>query len=161
MSIWCGGFGRFGRGYSDYDVEDRKGVVLSYATGWSNHYPDESGPERHAAIGLATVAPWCVPGHDQDGPDYTCTGCGKDHESGNESGAWLRMEVASWEHSFNDGGDPTGKGEGAMVSLDPTAARALGQALLDWADRRHVTPTPTTNPAAAATRAELTAEQED
>ena len=133
MSIWCS-TQAFGQGHKGWPGEEREGVVLSYATGWSNHYPDPiHGPERPAAIGLATVAPWCTPGHDQDGPGYTCTGCGAEHDHP-EAGAWLRIEVASWEHSFRDGGHPAGQPESAEVVIDPAAARALGQALVAWAD---------------------------
>ena len=105
-----------------------RGVVRSYATGFSNHYPTVDGDyEQPANVGVASIPSWCVPGHHDDGSD--------------DPGPWLRLDVYSAEHSSEDGGKATGRGESVSVVLDEDAARALAGDLLSWAE------TPKTRPA--------------
>lgn len=107
------------------------GNVLTFAEGFSNHFPDLTGThERPAAIGLAYIAPWCTPGHgDCDTHDYP------------ECGPWLRLEVGGRGLSFwtkDDDGNPTEENVSATVVLDEPAARELARQLLEWADRPHL-----------------------
>lgn len=159
MSIWCSwphigtdptvmygvGDGLFeveigggARGRTPVAQRPERGNVLSYAEGFSNHYPDLTGShERPAVIALAHLAPWCVPGHRE------CDDCF--HSEEHEAGPWLRLEVAAPETlSFwtkaEDGG-PEVTPEGATVLLDEEAARSLRDDLTTWLDRRKARPT--------------------
>lgn len=126
MSIWCS-LDHIGTipGWPDEEPNHR-GVVMSYASGFSNHYPTTDGTyEQPAAIATASVAPWCTPGWDQEVDDLDYP----------QAGEWLRLDVASWEYDWASGGVPTGKREGATVVLDEAAARSLAADLLAWADR--------------------------
>lgn len=112
-----------------------RGNVLSYADGFSNHYPDLTGEnERPACIELAHIAPWCTPGHSEPDVDYDAVG------------GWLRLEVACpevvnyWEK--DDDGDPTIKPEGATVVLDEEAVRALRDDLTAWLECAKVSARP-------------------
>lgn len=115
-----------------------RGNVLSYAVGFSNHYPDLTGShERPAVVALADIAPWCVPGHDAG----ECP-CGEHHDHP-DTGPWLRLEVAAPETlSFwrRDGRKPEVLSEEATVVLDEAAARALRDDLTAWLDRPKVRP---------------------
>jgi hypothetical protein len=104
------------------------GNVVSYANGFSNHFPDLTGEyERPAAIALASIPSWCVPGH----RDETTDGLGQ----------WLRMEVAAPE-TLNfwrkEDGSPTVESEGATVCLDRQAVETLHAQLGDWLERATV-----------------------
>lgn len=149
MSIWCSwphigtdptvmydagdgifevdlGDGEQARGREPVEQRPERGNVLSYAEGWSNHYPDLTGEaERPAVIALASMPEWCVPGCDESG-DYEITG------------PWLRLDVAAPETlSFwtKDGERPTVENRGALVVLDEEAVRSLRDDLTDWLDR--------------------------
>lgn len=124
MSIWCS-WDHIGS--DPRDAEQQGGQVRSYAHGFSNHYPTTDGEyEQPAAVALAHIAPWCVPGHGDP-----CTTCVVSHDHP-EVGPWLRMEVASHEHSWKDGGIPTGREEGATIVMDEDAVRALRDDLTRW-----------------------------
>lgn len=128
MSIWASlqGVGEF---YNEDDPQRPPGVVASFATGWSNHYPDpDNGPEKVASVGLALVPSWCVPGH-------------RDTELYDHVGPWLRLGVCSHEHDFHEGGKPTGNEEQADVVMDEDAVRSLVEQLTSWLDLPKVRPT--------------------
>jgi hypothetical protein len=122
--------GKTARGRRAVEQKAERGNVLSYAEGFSNHYPNLAGThERPAVIALAHMPEWCVPGHD-DTDDYDITG------------PWLRVEVAAPETlSFWGAGDePEVKSEGATVLLDEEAVRSLRDDLTRWLDRPKVYP---------------------
>lgn len=135
MSIWCSWPIV---GHEDWLDEHgpRGGQVLTYAEGFSNHHPDLGGEyERPAHVGIATIAPWCIPGHDQDGDNYACTGCGEIHDHP-DVGSWVRLTMfgeraLSW---WGADGKPTEAPIHASVVLDESAARRLAADLLEWAD---------------------------
>ena len=145
MSIWCS-WPHIGTDPTDWqDMKGRpipkkakRGTVLSYAQGFSNHHPDTSGShERPAVIALASIAPWCVPGHDEK-----CEPCGTHHDV--EVGPWLRLEVAAPETlnfwTKDAEGNPTVEAEGATVVLDRKAAKALRNDLNRWLKAEHLEP---------------------
>lgn len=143
MSIWCS-WPHVGRDRFE-DDELRGGEVLTYAQGFSNHYPDLSGDfELPAAIGLAHIAPWCVSGHDSGAePDWICSACGKSHEMNEgEVGDWLRLSVHAaaglnfWAKDAE--GRPTREVVGADVVLDEAAVLRLYHDLGDWLMRPKV-----------------------
>jgi len=113
VSIWCSS-PAIGQAAND---APRPGVVLTYADGFSNHYPDMTGShEWPASVEIAEIAPWCVPGHEE------CDECDE------HAGPWLRLSM--WALGLN-----------AAVVLDEAAARELAGDLLAWADRKKVTAT--------------------
>lgn len=138
MSIWCSWpeIGTEVRSRLDEDEHGQpvliavpphpspeRGLVVSYATGWSNHYPDPvNGPERPSSVSLAHMPVWCVPGH--NGED--------DHD---EVGPWLRLDILAVDHDYHAGGKPTGTVHGESVILDEEAARSLVADLVDWLAR--------------------------
>lgn len=137
MSIWCS-WPQVG-----YDVHAeeplRGGEVLTFAQGFSNHFPDsERTHELPAAIDLAHIAPWCVPGHDEPCP--TCGG-GHDHP---EVGPWVRLSVrADAGLSFwakDEDGNPIQERVEADVVLDEAAALRLFHDLGDWLQMPKVHP---------------------
>jgi hypothetical protein len=80
VSIWCS---REAIGYDDIfeDGATNHGEVVAYANGWSNHYPTTDGTaETPACISLATIPPWCVPGH-------------RDEYAEHVVGPWLRLDL--------------------------------------------------------------------
>lgn len=122
-----------------------RGKVLSYAEGFSNHYPDDTGThETPASINLAYVAPWCVPGHDQDGDSFSCTGCGRQHEDVADVGDRVRLDVDApqalsfWREDGEDG--PVVKPAHVSVVLDEEAARQLRDDLDAWLKAKKVRP---------------------
>jgi hypothetical protein len=148
MSIWCSWahIGTDPNEWTDLDgnrIEQvaERGNVVSYAEGFSNHHPDLSGShERPAVVAVSTIAPWCVPGHDQNGERYACTGCGQYHDT--EVGPWLRLEVAApqtlnfW--TKNEDGEPTTEERHATVALDREAVESLRNDLSTWLEADHV-----------------------
>lgn len=141
MSIWCSWEhigtdpNQWHDATSGEPIERRaeRGVVLSYANGWSNHYPDLTGrAERPAAVAIAHVAPWCVPGRDCDEVDEP------------DCGPWLRLEVAAPETlNFwrkDDDGSPEVECEGATVVMDEAAVKALRDDLTKWLNQEKVHP---------------------
>lgn len=105
------------------------GDVRSCANGWSNHYPTTDGTvERPAAIDLASIPTWCVPGHDLT--------------EGRARGPWLRLGVFTARHDFRD---PRVVLErlSANVVMDESAVRDLVAQLTDWLDTPKVHPTTT------------------
>lgn len=109
--------------------EERRGDVRSYATGWSNHYPDHT-VEHDSRIDLALIPVWCVPGH-------------RESTSTTLVGPWLRLGVDTRTHDFHD---PTGPTSPVYVSvvMDEEAVRALRDDLTDWLHRPKAHPaTPT------------------
>lgn len=133
MSIWCS---HEGIGFDDSFRRARKpagGQVRSYATGWSNHYPTTSGKvERRASLDLASIAPWCVPGHEElaeigNGDDYAC-------------GPWLRLSIDSSEHDYKNPANVLGPAH-ADVVMDEAAVRELVRQLNVWLTRPKVHPT--------------------
>lgn len=147
MSIWCS-WDHVGtvKQWMPESGAAQGGNVLSYARGFSNHHPDLSGThERPAAIALSTTAPWCVPGHDQEGAGFTCTGCGRRHgEESEDVGPWLRMEVAAPESlSFwvkDAEGKPTVAEKGVIVVMDEAAVKTLWTQLGEWLKTNKVQP---------------------
>lgn len=106
-----------------------RGTVISYATGWSSHYPSTDGTvEQPAQVHLAHIPSWCVPGH-------------KDSDAEDISGPWARLWIETTSHDRE--GRPTEHRLSAAVCLDEAAARTLAHELLAWADEKHVA----TNPA--------------
>lgn len=113
MSIWCS-WPTVG-----HDDESDGGNVRSYATGWSNHFPTDDF-ERESSMDLATIAPWCVPGHhDSDG------------EQG-EVGPWLRLGMVTWRHDFHNPKRRPTKQLDAAVVMDEAAVRLLRDQLTTW-----------------------------
>lgn len=129
MSIWCS---QQTIGHDEF--EDGPGVVLTYALGFSNHYPDTSGEcELPASIDLATIPRWCVPGHYDDYEE-------------DEVGPWLRLSVHAprafdWYGPAEDRKRNAGPID-ADVVLDEEAARALRDQLTEWLDAPKVRPAP-------------------
>lgn len=122
MSIWIS-HQDIGAPAECWPPDQTDGTVRGYAEGWSNHYP--SDVEKPAVIGLASIAPWCVPGHYDD-----------DEHGG--PGPWLRLHVATQTE------ERLAIHTGASVVINPDAARALAKALSEWADLDHTTPGPDT-----------------
>jgi hypothetical protein len=105
---------------------NNRGAVLSYAVGFSNHYPEVGGNyEQPSSVVLSSIPAWCVPGH-------------AGSEDFGVSGPWIRLDVNTHEH--DEHGQPTGARKHASVVIDVEAARSLAQDLLEWADGRHVYP---------------------
>lgn len=99
------------------------GEVRSYAVGFSNHYPTRDGEfEQPANVSLNHCPVWCVPGHHDEEDDKTV-------------GEWVRLDVYTAEHDFDQGGKPTGEYTLASVVMDEKAAAALAADLLDWVSR--------------------------
>ena len=155
MSIWCSGQhigtdptvmyeaapgmyevdlgdGEQAHGRQPMPQKPERGNVISYADGFSNHYPDLTGShERPAIIALAHIAPWCVPGHRED------------DEFRYEVGPWLRLEVVAPETlSFwtEDSDEPTVERRDASIILDEQAVRSLRDDLTAWLKRDKVRP---------------------
>ncbi|MFE9232028.1 hypothetical protein [Cellulosimicrobium funkei] len=127
MSIWVP---IAGVGHSDYWGDDPDGTVLTYADGWSNHYPDGE-VERPAAVGLSAIPPWCVPGHSPDDHD----------DEADQPGPWLRLHLLTRPSGPRaEGDEPRRITDGATVLLTPDAARALAAELTKWADLDHTKP---------------------
>lgn len=127
MSIWVP---IAGVGVTDYWGDDPDGTVLTYADGWSNHYPDGE-VERPAAIGLSAIPPWCVPGQDIEVPETEHT----------KPGPWLRLHLLTRPSGPRATGDEQRRiADGATVLLTPDAARALAAQLTRWADLDHTKP---------------------
>ena len=144
MSIWCSDSTT---GHDDGARRPRTigGQVLSYADGFSNHHPDRAGTHEHpAAVHLASIAPWCVPGHLYPTPGGTvCETCRVEHDYP-ECGPWVRLDLDSpnaltwWELEYLPRPKPAPIH--ASVVLDEDAARALAANLIAWADRPKVYP---------------------
>lgn len=124
MSIWNSahvvGFER----WNGWAKRPLGGTVRAYAEGWSNHYPtnDVEGP---AAIELATIPVWCVPGHHDEDDDRL--------------GPWLRVTVtAEGTDHWKDG--PTPYYSTTTVVLNERAASALRDHLDHWLARPKARP---------------------
>lgn len=126
MSIWQS---TVDIGTTDDWPDDFDGSVRTYADGWSNHYPTDD-VELPAAVGLAQLAPHCVPGHLEDAYD-------EDGEDG-RPGPWLRMHMLTQSRRRDDDGPRIP--DGSTVLLNPDSARALAAALMAWADGGHTMP---------------------
>lgn len=140
MSIWCSGES-IGAEYPDSprrtehhgdgsvrvrsDTGDQRGVVVSYASGWSNHYPEPNNPEAPASVDLATIPVWCVPGHRED-------------EDWETVGPWVRLTVDGWSRDFHSGA--WGPMFCESVVLDEEAARLLRDELDAWIARPKAQP---------------------
>ena len=125
MSIWAS---HDPVGHDDHEPL-RGGDVRSYATGWSNHYPTTDGEvEQPAAVGIAHIPTWCVPGH-RDADDYDDF----------PLGPWVRLDVITHDH---ENGKPVSGPWSHSVVMDEAAARQLAADLLKWADAPKVHPTP-------------------
>ena len=118
MSIWCS---QPEIGRPDFPDDEQRGVVLSYATGWSNHYPVPGDPEQPAQLSTAVIPAWCVPGHEESG-DST-------------PGPWIRLDVDTWAHDWAAGGKTIVGPLNVSVILDEAAAQALVDDLTDWLAR--------------------------
>ena len=104
--------------HDDGERPEHDGGVRSYATGWSNHYPTTDGDvERNAHMDLASIPPWCVPGHHDELVDAR--------------GPWLRLCVYSWEHDWHNPSATVGAANAAVV-MDEDAARELHRQLGEW-----------------------------
>lgn len=110
MSIW-----------QTWDVAggDGPGDVRSYATGWSNHFPDDQ-VEQPSSVMLGTIPSWCVPGHEDEYSDAL--------------GEWLQLTVIGWKHDFHNPGTKPTEREVASVSMDQLAVKALRDELTRWLD---------------------------
>lgn len=104
-------------------------AVLSYAEGWSNHYPDRSGEvEREASVDLAYIPDYCVSGREEAG----------------RVGAWLRLSATSplalswWPRDSRS--RPAPEPQFAALVLDERAVRALRDELDAWLARPKVGP---------------------
>jgi hypothetical protein len=125
------GDGKQARGRQPVEQKPEGGNVLSYADGWSNHFPDLTGEcERPAVVAVASIPSWCVPGHRGDDAD--------------EFGQWLRLEVAApetlnfWQKDAE--GNPAVEEQGATVVLDRQAVQTLRDQLNVWLERATVEP---------------------
>jgi hypothetical protein len=134
VSIWASKRDDVGRTTSASGWPDEfDGSVRTYADGWSNHYPDDA-VEKPAAVSLAEIPPWCVPGHRE-----ASEGRGADDAEYSENpGPWLRMGLLTQSRRRDDGGPAIP--DGSTVVMNPDAARQLGTALLAWADGGHTQP---------------------
>lgn len=121
MSIWSS---RDTIGYDDVPWMRPPGEVLTYADGYSNHYPTPD-VEKPASVGTAHIPSFCVPGHEDESDEDAPTG------------PWLRLHVSTWDETSSR---PM-IADGATVILDVAAARSLAKDLLDWADSEHAQPT--------------------
>lgn len=130
MSIWCS---HPSVGYDEYrdpfDGPNPRGQVLTYAVGFSNHYPEVGGDEeRPAEVAIASIAPWCVPGHlKHDDETYVCE-CGENYAHNNATGTWLRLDL---DAKADRNGNPVN----ASVVMDEAAVTALIADLSAWLAR--------------------------
>lgn len=139
MSIWAS---------NDVAGEDVNyqfnGDVVSYITGWSNHYPGyfpsqlagDYGvntlldTETPAAISTAWIPPWCVPGHENqaeiDGLDVDT-----------HLGPWLRLDIDMRDVNILTKDDHPFISEPTLhsVCLNETAVTALRDNLNEWLTR--------------------------
>ena len=128
MSIWSSNYQPIG---SCPDEETTIGDVRSYASGFSNHYPDKS-LEQNSFIDLADIVPWCVPGHVEDeNTDYSAVG------------PWLRLGLYSWAHDYDNPKNPPQEKADLSVVLNEEAVAALVKELQEWLDKPKVYPIPT------------------
>ncbi|OBJ62514.1 hypothetical protein [Mycobacterium asiaticum] len=141
MSIWAS---ETVCGADDNDRFD--GSVVSYISGWSNHYPGHFPPlveepryqtrtpsndlteETPASIGTGWLPPWTVPGHDDTGEDIDTT-----------VGPWLRLDVLTRRVSIWAGVE-IGNQDVISVCLNEDAVRALRDNLSTWLERDKVYP---------------------
>lgn len=142
MSIWCGYPPIGWEPESDQSTDGRRwrkvpghferGEVRAYAEGWSNHYPT-ADVEAPAAVDIAHIPTWCVPGH---GDDEGVTDV--------PFGPWLRLNVYSpdaltwWVK--DEAGNPTPAPVNGAVVLDEDAVRALRDDLTGWLNQPKVRP---------------------
>src|SRR5262245_27104126 len=85
MSIWAS-HDPIGTEVRSDRARDFRGDVLSFATGWSSHYPSTGGDvEQPAPVRLAIMPRWCVPGHEDE----------EDFES---TGPWVRVDLEGWRY---------------------------------------------------------------
>jgi len=134
VSIWASHNDEVGRTTTETGwPEEFDGSVRTYADGWSNHYPTDD-VEKPAAVSLAEIPPWCVPGHGE-----ASEGRGADDPEYSENpGPWLRMSLLTQSRRRDDGHPVIP--DGATVVINPDAARALAAALTAWADGGHTMP---------------------
>jgi hypothetical protein len=116
MSIWCS-WRTIGEAE---DSPESDGSVLSYASGWANHYPREA-VETPAGMEIAHAPAWCVPGH-QDG-----------HDNDGAVGDVLRLSIdapdaMTWRPDGVSWPDPV---HGSVI-LTEGAARLLHKQLGEW-----------------------------
>lgn len=147
MSIWAS---EEIAGVDDDDNLDSS--VVSYISGWSNHYPGHFPPpfdfedrslgrrgpandlseETPASVGTAWLPPWCVPGHheteDVEGPDIDT-----------HVGPWLRLDVTMRNVSIWAGVE-IGNQDVHSVCMNEAAVRALRDNLTEWLEREKVHP---------------------
>jgi hypothetical protein len=134
VSIWASHRDDIGRTTSESGwPAEFDGSVRTYADGWSNHYPTDD-VELPAAVSLAEIPPWCVPGHREAFEQREAD----DAEYPETPGPWLRMSLLTQSRRRND--DRPTIPDGSTVVMNPAAARALGTALLAWADGGHTQP---------------------
>jgi hypothetical protein len=145
MSIWCSDATTgFDDGAEPGTPQPVGGQVRSYADGFSNHHPNTATHEKPASVSLASIAPWCVPGHTGRRMDgFRCSGCDAQHDYP-ECGPWVRLDLYSpnaltWWNP-DDLPNPQPAPIHASVVLDEAAARALAANLVAWADRPKVHP---------------------
>ncbi|AHG24373.1 hypothetical protein PBI_MICHELLEMYBELL_52 [Mycobacterium phage MichelleMyBell] len=142
MSIWAS---QDIAGTDDNDNHD--GSVVSYISGWSNHYPGRFiGPnvephygfmkdiqaETPASIGTGWIPPWCVPGQDEQDETY-----GLDIDT--HVGPWLRLDLTMRTVSIWSGVE--GNWDVYSVCMNESAVRALRDHLTEWLERDKVHPT--------------------
>lgn len=117
MSIWSTWVAA---GHDDSGLHAPIGDVRSYATGWSNHYPD-TVVEQPSCVMVGVIPQWCVPGH-QD--DAMCDAVGE----------WLLLTAVGWRHDFASPAAPPAERESVSVSMNADAVRALRDQLTAWLD---------------------------
>ncbi len=123
MSIWSP-WGAIGYDLTRKPPRKMRGQVRSFATGWSNHYPNAQ-VEAPAQLDLATLPSRTDLGHEDDTDD-------------DAAGPWLRLgmlapDARSWWRR-DDNGEPVRAPVDATVVLDEEAARALRDDLTEWLD---------------------------
>lgn len=143
MSIWAS---QDIAGVDENDKHD--GTVVSYISGWSNHYPGnfvnpDAEPrvygfskdireEVPASVGTGWLPPWCVPGHEDqaeiDGLDVDTT-----------VGPWLRLDVTMRSVSIWAGVE-IGNQDVHSVCMDESAVRALRDNLTAWLELEKLHP---------------------
>lgn len=136
MSIWAT-LHHIGTDHLDRTPRPERGHILTYAEGWSNHYPDLTGEaELPAMIALAEMPAWCVPGHERTAEDPTDAAFG-------HKGPWVRLDLHA-ERALNFWGDgvtrPSAERVHTSIVLDEEAVRALRDDLSAWLDEPKVHP---------------------
>jgi hypothetical protein len=106
----------------DEDTDAFDGTVRAYLG--SHHYPLDGEPD--AAVHVATIVPWCVPGHRETRVEEI-----------DGVAPWLRLALHTPD---DDGTGNRSMSNPRTVALSEVAARALAAQLIEWADTPKVHP---------------------